>query len=33
MGGVKVNDATVATPNVAVDNGIIQLIDTVLIPA
>jgi uncharacterized surface protein with fasciclin (FAS1) repeats len=32
-GGVKVNNATVATPDVAVDNGVIHIIDTVLIPA
>ncbi|MBW4646193.1 MAG: fasciclin domain-containing protein [Goleter apudmare HA4340-LM2] len=31
--GVKVNDATVATPDVAADNGVIHVIDTVLIPA
>jgi uncharacterized surface protein with fasciclin (FAS1) repeats len=31
--GVKVNDATVATPDVAADNGVIHIIDTVLIPA
>jgi uncharacterized surface protein with fasciclin (FAS1) repeats len=31
--GVKVNDATVATPDIAADNGIIHIIDTVLIPA
>src|SRR4028119_813072 len=29
---VKVNDATVSTPDVAADNGIIHIIDTVLIP-
>jgi uncharacterized surface protein with fasciclin (FAS1) repeats len=31
--GVKVNDATVSTPDVAADNGVIHVIDTVLIPA
>ncbi|MBN3958847.1 fasciclin domain-containing protein [Nostoc sp. NMS8] len=31
--GVKINDATVATPDVAADNGVIHVIDTVLIPA
>lgn len=31
--GVKVNDATVATPDVEADNGVIHVIDTVLIPA
>lgn len=31
--GVKVNDATVATTDVAADNGVIHIIDTVLIPA
>jgi uncharacterized surface protein with fasciclin (FAS1) repeats len=31
--GVKVNDATVGTPDVAADNGVIHIIDTVLIPA
>ncbi len=30
--GVKVNDATVVTPDVEADNGIIHIIDTVLIP-
>ncbi|HCF30220.1 MAG TPA: fasciclin [Cyanobacteria bacterium UBA11049] len=30
--GVKVNDATVVTPDVAADNGVIHAIDTVLIP-
>jgi len=30
---VKVNDATVATADVAADNGVIHIIDTVLIPA
>ena len=32
-GSVKVNDATVATPDVATDNGVIHIIDTVLLPA
>jgi uncharacterized surface protein with fasciclin (FAS1) repeats len=32
-GGVKVNNATVATPDVAADNGVIHIIDTVLLPA
>jgi uncharacterized surface protein with fasciclin (FAS1) repeats len=31
--GVKINDATVTTPDVAVDNGVIHIIDTVLLPA
>jgi uncharacterized surface protein with fasciclin (FAS1) repeats len=31
--GVKVNNATVATADVAADNGVIHIIDTVLIPA
>ncbi|MFN6530731.1 fasciclin domain-containing protein [Nostoc sp. ChiSLP03a] len=31
--GVKINDATVATADVAADNGVIHVIDTVLIPA
>lgn len=31
--GVKINDSTVTTPDVAVDNGVIHIIDTVLIPA
>jgi uncharacterized surface protein with fasciclin (FAS1) repeats len=31
--GVKVNDATVTTPDVTADNGVIHVIDTVLIPA
>jgi uncharacterized surface protein with fasciclin (FAS1) repeats len=30
--GVKVNDATVSTPDVGADNGVIHIIDTVLIP-
>ncbi|WP_226592972.1 fasciclin domain-containing protein [Microseira wollei] len=32
-GGVKVNDSTVSTPDVAADNGVIHIIDTVLMPA
>jgi uncharacterized surface protein with fasciclin (FAS1) repeats len=32
-GGVKVNDSTVVTPDVATDNGVIHIIDTVLLPA
>jgi uncharacterized surface protein with fasciclin (FAS1) repeats len=31
--GVKVNDSKVVTPDVAADNGVIHIIDTVLIPA
>jgi uncharacterized surface protein with fasciclin (FAS1) repeats len=31
--GVKINNATVTTPNVAADNGAIHIIDTVLILA
>ncbi|MCY7278254.1 MAG: fasciclin domain-containing protein [Phormidesmis sp. CAN_BIN44] len=31
--GVKVNNATVVTPDVAADNGVIHIIDTVLLPA
>lgn len=31
--GVKVNNATVVTPDIQADNGIIHVIDTVLIPA
>ncbi len=31
--GVKVNDAKVVTPDVAADNGVIHVIDTVLLPA
>ena len=31
--GVKVNDSKVVTPDVAADNGVIHVIDTVLIPA
>jgi uncharacterized surface protein with fasciclin (FAS1) repeats len=31
--GVKINDATVTQPDIAADNGVIHIIDTVLIPA
>jgi uncharacterized surface protein with fasciclin (FAS1) repeats len=31
--GVKVNNATVVTPDVETDNGVIHIIDTVLLPA
>ena len=31
--GVKVNDSTVVTPDVAADNGVIHVIDAVLLPA
>jgi uncharacterized surface protein with fasciclin (FAS1) repeats len=31
--GVKLNDSTVTTADVAADNGVIHIIDTVLIPA
>jgi uncharacterized surface protein with fasciclin (FAS1) repeats len=31
--GVKINNATVAKPDIAADNGVIHVIDTVLIPA
>jgi len=31
--GVKINDSTVTTADVAADNGVIHIIDTVLIPA
>lgn len=31
--GVKVNDATVITPDVEADNGVIHVIDSVLLPA
>lgn len=31
--GVKINDSTVTTPDVAVDNGVIHIIDSVLLPA
>jgi uncharacterized surface protein with fasciclin (FAS1) repeats len=30
--GVKINDATVVTPDIETDNGVIHVIDTVLIP-
>lgn len=30
--GVKVNDSTVVTPDVAADNGVIHVVDTVLMP-
>jgi uncharacterized surface protein with fasciclin (FAS1) repeats len=30
--GVKIDDATVVTPDIAADNGVIHVIDTVLIP-
>ncbi len=32
-GGVKVNDSTVTTADVAADNGVIHIIDAVLLPA
>jgi uncharacterized surface protein with fasciclin (FAS1) repeats len=32
-GSVKINDSTVATADVAADNGVIHIIDTVLMPA
>ena len=32
-GGVKVNDSTVVTPDVEADNGVIHIIDSVLLPA
>ena len=32
-GGVKVNDANVVTADVEADNGVIHVIDTVLIPS
>jgi uncharacterized surface protein with fasciclin (FAS1) repeats len=32
-GSVKVNDATVSTLDVGADNGVIHIIDTVLLPA
>ena len=32
-GGVKVNDSTVVTPDVEADNGVIHVIDSVLLPA
>ena len=31
--GVKVNNATVVTPDIKCDNGVIHVIDTVLLPA
>lgn len=31
--GVKINNSTVSTPDVAADNGVIHIIDTVLMPA
>jgi uncharacterized surface protein with fasciclin (FAS1) repeats len=31
--GVKVNESKVVTPDVAADNGVIHVIDTVLLPA
>jgi uncharacterized surface protein with fasciclin (FAS1) repeats len=31
--GVKINDATVTTPDISADNGVIHIIDKVLIPA
>lgn len=31
--GVKINDATVSTADVLADNGVIHIIDTVLMPA
>ncbi len=31
--GVKINGSTVTTPDVAADNGVIHIIDTVLMPA
>jgi uncharacterized surface protein with fasciclin (FAS1) repeats len=32
-GGVKINDSTVTTADVAADNGVIHIMDTVLLPA
>lgn len=32
-GSVKINDATVTNPDIAADNGVIHVIDKVLIPA
>lgn len=32
-GGVKINDSTVVTPDVEADNGVIHVIDSVLLPA
>ena len=31
--GVKINNATVVTPDIMADNGVIHVIDTVLLPA
>jgi len=31
--GVKINNATVVTPDIACDNGVIHVIDAVLLPA
>lgn len=31
--GVKINDSNVVTPDVACDNGVIHIIDSVLLPA
>jgi uncharacterized surface protein with fasciclin (FAS1) repeats len=31
--GVKINDSTVTTADVAADNGVIHIVDTVLMPA
>jgi uncharacterized surface protein with fasciclin (FAS1) repeats len=31
--GVKINNSTVTTPDVAADNGVIHIVDTVLLPA
>ncbi len=31
--GVKINNSTVVTPDIAADNGVIHIIDTVLMPA
>lgn len=31
--GVKINSSTVTTPDIAADNGVIHVIDTVLMPA
>lgn len=33
MGGVRINDSLVVTPDIEASNGIIHIIDTVLIPA
>jgi uncharacterized surface protein with fasciclin (FAS1) repeats len=32
MGGVKVNDATVTAVDIVADNGVIHVIDTVILP-